>query len=176
LNATGSALVFATYLGGSGSDSGSGIAVDPQGNIYVTGTTSSANFPTVNALQPDLHGPADAFVTKLKPSGAALFYSTHWIGAGSGNSIAADASGSAYVTGSSTGDAFVAKIADTDVSRPLGIIARRTVIMAQISRLTLRLRQWHLNSTSMKLHSADFWVAPLALRHKLLSYNGLVNK
>src|ERR1017187_2354912 len=51
LNAAGSALVFATYLGGIGNDTAAGVALDPSGNIYVTGQTQSANFPTLNPLQ-----------------------------------------------------------------------------------------------------------------------------
>ncbi len=51
---TGSALVYSTYLGGSGDDGGYGIAVDSSGNAYVTGYTSSTNFPTANAFQATL--------------------------------------------------------------------------------------------------------------------------
>jgi hypothetical protein len=65
LNAAGTALVYATYLGGNGGDIGNGIAVDSQGNAYVTGDTQSTNFPTANALQPAYGGNADAFVAKI---------------------------------------------------------------------------------------------------------------
>ena len=102
LNPEGSALVYSTYLGGSNSDSGSGIAVDSAGNAYVTGTTSSPDFPTVNAFQPALRGTADAFVAKLNPAGSALVYSTYLGGSNSdsGSGIAVDNAGNAYVTGS----------------------------------------------------------------------------
>jgi hypothetical protein len=65
--ADGAALRYATYLGGSGGEFGSGIAVDKQGQAYVTGETSSSDFPTENALQPASVGgsPFDAFVTKI---------------------------------------------------------------------------------------------------------------
>ena len=56
LNPAGSALVYSTYLGGSGEDDGYGIAVDSAGNAYVTGYTQSTNFPTANALQSTLGG------------------------------------------------------------------------------------------------------------------------
>ena len=65
INLTGSALVYSTYLGGSGSDFGYGIAVDSSGNAYLTGFTSSSNFPTVNPFQPTNAGSPDAFVTKI---------------------------------------------------------------------------------------------------------------
>ncbi len=106
LNPTGSAPVYSTYIGGSGGDSGTGIAVDSAGNAYVTGGTNSANFPTtagafqttfVNAFDTD----TDAFVTKLDSTGSTLVYSTYLGGSSteSGAGIAVDASGSAYVTG-----------------------------------------------------------------------------
>src|SRR5439155_1012718 len=74
-----SALVYSTYLGGSKSDDGKGIAVDPAGNAYVTGDTDSSNFPTTaGAFQTTLGGDGgDAFVTKLNPAGSALIYSTY---------------------------------------------------------------------------------------------------
>lgn len=65
LNPTGSALVYATYLGGSGSDAGLGIAVDTEGNAYVTGNTDSSDFPTANALQPARRGSNDIFVARI---------------------------------------------------------------------------------------------------------------
>jgi len=102
LNPTGSALVYSTYLGGSGQDSGDGIAVDSSGNAYLTGHTNSPNFPTVSPLQPSYGGGGwDAFVTKLNPAGSALVYSTYLGGSGQdmGYSIAVDSAGSAYVTG-----------------------------------------------------------------------------
>jgi beta-propeller repeat-containing protein len=76
LNPEGSALVYSTYLGGSGFEYGYGIAVDEDGNAYVTGHTQSLDFPTKNPLQPALAGD-DLFVTKLNADGSALVYSTH---------------------------------------------------------------------------------------------------
>jgi hypothetical protein len=101
INPTGSALVYSTYLGGSGEDAGNGIAVDSAGNAYVTGLTRSINFPTMNPLQPTYRGRDDAFVTKLNPSGSALVYSTYLGGTkqDSGGAIAVDSLGNAYVTG-----------------------------------------------------------------------------
>ena len=119
LNATGSALIYSTFLGGGGSDDGFAIAVDPNCSIncsaYVTGETFSPNFPTTaGAFQTDLRGSEDAFVTKLDPTGSTLVYSTYLGGSlgGSGGdfeegfAIAVDAAGSAYVTGSTNSRNF----------------------------------------------------------------------
>jgi hypothetical protein len=108
LNPTGSALVYSTYLGGSGGDAGSSIAVDGSGNAYVTGLTASTNFPTMNPLQPANGGTYDAFVSKLNPAGSALVYSTYLGGNGSdfGRGIAVDGSGNAYVTGTTASTNF----------------------------------------------------------------------
>jgi len=95
-------LVYSTFLGGSSSDQGLGIAVDATGNAYVTGTTSSANFPTPVGFDTSFNSGQDVFVTKLNASGTALVYST-FIGGSSndqGFAIAVDSLGSAYVTGS----------------------------------------------------------------------------
>ncbi|HYS17149.1 MAG TPA: SBBP repeat-containing protein [Candidatus Binatia bacterium] len=106
LNPAGSALVYSTYLGGSGFDQGFGIAVDSTGNAYVTGVTTSTNFPTTaGAFQTATGGPADsqidAFVTKLNPTGSGLVYSTYLGGNGfdEGFGIAVDSTFNAYVTG-----------------------------------------------------------------------------
>ena len=78
IDATGSALVYSSYLGGSGADFGQGIAVDSSGNAYVTGSTQSTDFPVVaNALQPNINGSQNAFVTKVNFTGEALVYSTY---------------------------------------------------------------------------------------------------
>jgi len=109
LNAAGTALVYNTYLGGTGDDYGFGIAVDPTGNAYVTGRTTSTNFPTTaNAYQTTNHGNNDAFVSKLSATGAALMYSSYLGGANDddGYGIAADAAGDAYVTGLTTSTDF----------------------------------------------------------------------
>ena len=102
LNTTGTALVYSTYLGGSGDDGGNRIAIDISGIAYVTGFTDSGNFPhTSGAFQTSPQGGYDAFVTKLNAAGTALIYSTYLGGSGddAGFGIAADISGSAYITG-----------------------------------------------------------------------------
>ena len=78
LDATGSGLVYSTYLGGSDIDFGFGIAVDGAGSAYVTGYTASTNFPTTaGAAQTTNAGGFDAFVTKLDATGSGLVYSTY---------------------------------------------------------------------------------------------------
>jgi hypothetical protein len=127
LNPMGTALGYATYLGGSGrnytnssaatsnvADWGNAIAVDGSGNAYITGSAGSEDFPiTSGALQTNNVSPAgftNAFITKMNPTGTALVYSTYLGGTGSGsappgygdqgNAIALDSSGNAYVAGS----------------------------------------------------------------------------
>jgi hypothetical protein len=97
-------LIYSTFLGGSNYlDSGRSIAVDSEGNAYVTGSTTSAEFPTTtNAFQTNFESQnEDAFVTKINPDGSALVYSTY-LGNGTwnwGSGIAVDGSGNAYVVG-----------------------------------------------------------------------------
>ena len=100
LSADGSQAVYSTYLGGSNHDDGHGIAVDSSGNAYVTGYTQSSDFPTVNALYPNLWG-SDAFIFKLSSDGSQAVYSTYLGGheEDHGYGIAVDSSGNAYVTG-----------------------------------------------------------------------------
>jgi Beta-propeller repeat len=103
VNPAGSALVYAGYLGGSGEDSGRGIAVDGAGNAYVTGGTGSteATFPAT--VGPDLtfNGIGDVFVAKVNPAGSTLLYAGYIGGNGSdtGTCIAVDSAGNAYVSG-----------------------------------------------------------------------------
>ncbi len=140
--------VYATYLGGSGDDRGTGIGVNSMGAVYVTGFTSSTNFPTANPLQSTKGGGSDAFVTKLNDTGSALVYSTYLGGSANENSVstvtstnplALDSSGNAYITGYSAStnfptaspfqaanaggatDAFVAKISDATLSADFSV-------------------------------------------------------
>lgn len=101
LSAGGSFLLYSTYLGGSGDDRGNGIAVDASGKAYVTGFTSSSEFPKRNPDQPDLKGNSDAFVARLDMGANRLDYSTYLGGDGGdeGHAIAVDKAGDAYVAG-----------------------------------------------------------------------------
>ena len=95
-------LVYSTYLGAAGNDSGSSIDIDNNGNIYITGTTSSTAFPTQNPFHPSNAGLDDVFVTKLNPAGSSILYSTYVGGAGNDRSdglFVDRISGAAYVVG-----------------------------------------------------------------------------
>jgi hypothetical protein len=107
LDPTGAVLLASTYLGGGGTDTGYGIAVNSSG-IYVTGQTDSNNFPTVNAVQSTFAGINDAFLSKLAPDGSSLIYSTYLGGTQNdgGSAVALDSSGNAYVTGETSSKDF----------------------------------------------------------------------
>jgi hypothetical protein len=122
LASDGSALSYATYLGGSADDLGYGVALDPNGNAYVTGTSQSPDFPTtVGALQTSRGGFTNAFITKLSAAGS-IAYSTYLgppAGDTEGHAVAVDAAGSAYVTGMTRSQAFPTP-ADAPQRRPGG--------------------------------------------------------
>jgi hypothetical protein len=107
-------LDYSSYFGGDGADYGYAVATDSAGNVYFTGATNSANFPTVNAAQPVFGGGGvdcpsdlptrvcyDAFVTKINAAGNAILYSTYLGNPGDdeGRAIAVDSTGNAYITG-----------------------------------------------------------------------------
>src|SRR5262249_45979095 len=98
VNAAGTALLYATFLGGSGNDAAFHGRVDVAGSAYVVGSTNSTDFPTVNAFQTANAGGFDAFVTKLAPAGDGLIYSSYLGGSKteSGAAIAVDGAGNAY--------------------------------------------------------------------------------
>jgi hypothetical protein len=134
--ADGSHVVYATYLGGSGSDEARGIAVDGAGNAYVTGETESLDFPTRNPLQSrcvvnDRGGcSGEAFITKFSVDGSTVLYSTYLGGSGgdSGAAIAIDAAGNAYVAG------LTASL-DFPLARPLqpALAGKNNAFVAEIS-------------------------------------------
>src|SRR5205814_5204139 len=136
-NATGTALVYSTYLGGNSLGSGGGasaIAVDSSGNAWVTGSTTSTDFPvTANAFEPTLAANlphcqfqysscSDGFVTKLSAAGNSLAYSTYLGGSSylgdQGTGIAVDTSGNAYVTGTTTSCDFPTTTGAFDTAQP----------------------------------------------------------
>jgi hypothetical protein len=108
LSRDGSALALSTFLGGAFDDAANGIAIDPSGHAYVTGSTQSGDFPTTAGAFDTTLGFIDAFVTKLDRDGSTLAYSTFLGGAFNdiGNGIAANPSGEAYVTGATSSADF----------------------------------------------------------------------
>ena len=102
LNATGSALIYSTLIGGSGEDTGSDIAIDSSGNAFLMGGTLSSNYPaTTGAFDTSYNGSGDVFATKLNSTGSALIYSTFIGGSDfeNGLGIAVDAAGNVFLTG-----------------------------------------------------------------------------
>ncbi len=108
LNAAGTAIVYATYIGGRGDDRAAGIAVDSAGQAYVTGSTASANFPVAAAIRVTLGGSRNAFALKLNAVGNSLVYSTYLGGStyDVGTAIAVDGSGNAYIAGDTQSPSF----------------------------------------------------------------------
>ena len=107
------AIVYSTYLGGAGNDNATAVVADASGAAYLTGGTSSPNFPVANAFQPTLGGGQDAFAAKIGPAGNTLLYSTYLGGSGgsagapeTGNGIAVDSTGCAYIAGATSSSNF----------------------------------------------------------------------
>lgn len=167
INAAGNALVYSTYLGGTGGEVGFGITVDSSGNVYLAGATgSNTTLPTANAIQCVRAGGADAFVTKFNAAGSALVYSTY-LGGGAGDEargIGIDSAGNAYIAGktSSTnfptvnaiqstfggetapfGDAFLTKISDTTTGPASALAFTQTapIVQEDVASLTLTVQR-----------------------------------
>ncbi|WP_295578514.1 SBBP repeat-containing protein [uncultured Lamprocystis sp.] len=176
LSAAGATLVYATYLGGSGSDTGTGIAVDSAGHAYVTGWTYSIDFPTRDVLQPGSGGNGDAFVAKFSADGAALLYSTYLGGSngeGAGG-IAVNGLGNAYVTGSTgstdfptrkplrptyrgEGDVYIAKISEgksAPVMAPLRVLSLGDVSGDGIPDIAVVLKEGPAGDLSVRIMDA----------------------
>ena len=108
LNPAGSALVYSTYLGGQGFDTGNDLTVDSGGNAYIGGGTGSTDFPTTPGAFDTASDGNDAFVTKLNPAGSAALYSTALGGAASDsvNGIITDSAGNAWLAGNTSSSNF----------------------------------------------------------------------
>jgi hypothetical protein len=107
-NPSGSALLYSTYLGGTGDDEGWDIALDAPGNVYIAGFTSSTDFPTVNPIQSSNAGGYDTFLTKINATGSAIVFSTY-VGGGQNDTaqqLAVDVADRAYLTGNTSSTNF----------------------------------------------------------------------
>ncbi len=128
LTASGNALAYSTYLGGSSYDWASGIAVNAAGNAYVAGYSSSLNFPQVSAVQGAFNGLYDAFIAELNFAGNGLVFSTFYGGSGSdsANAIALDSNANIFVAGqtSSTDLTLVTPIQSANFAPATGWVLR----------------------------------------------------
>ncbi|HEY0373015.1 MAG TPA: IPT/TIG domain-containing protein [Thermoanaerobaculia bacterium] len=111
INAAGTAVLYSTYLGGTGDEYAAGLAVDGSGNAYVAGQTNSSTFPGVSGgsiQSSNAGGVYDAFLTKINAAGSAITYSTFLGGSGEDSSteVMVDGSGNAYVAGTTTSTTF----------------------------------------------------------------------
>ncbi len=101
--------IFSTYIGGTSEDIANAIAVDPQGNSYITGQTNSGNYPQVNnTFQHSQHGGFDAFITEISSDATHFVWSTFAGGSSDdfGYGIAVDAVGNTFVVGTTTSPDF----------------------------------------------------------------------
>ena len=116
-------LTYSTFFGGTGNDWAAGVALDSQNNIYITGATTSTDFPVQNAYTTVGNTNGMAFVSKFDPTGTTLLYSSYFGGSKDdyGTSIAADSSGNAYVTGRANSPDFpVQNGFQTSLANPSG--------------------------------------------------------
>lgn len=107
LDAAGSGLVYATYLGGAGA--GQGIAVDSAGNAWIAGYTYTASFPVTSTVQPVYSGSTDGFLIRLNATGSAMTFGSFFGGRGEdqATAVAVDSAGDAYITGYTSGQGFL---------------------------------------------------------------------
>ncbi len=135
-NATGNSLLYSTYIGGAGDDTGNAIALDSANSAYIAGESTSTNFPRQIAIQTLNAGGTDGFVAKLDPNGTTLIFSTYLGGAGGDTpqSIAVNANGDAYVTGrtSSTNFPTVSPFQSTNGGSGDGFIVKITGLNAYL--------------------------------------------
>ena len=137
LNAAGNGFVFSTFIGGSGRDAGTGVALDSFGNVYIVGITSSSDFPVANPVQSSYAGPlpangenfGDTAVVKLDSTGHPV-YSTYLGGSGydRATGIAVDGSGNAYITGGTSSSNFPVVNALTATVTPINSVGFLTEI------------------------------------------------
>ncbi len=137
-NPAGSALVYATLLGGSGIDLAEAIAVDTSGNAYIAGSTSSADFPvTPGAYATTASGGYDGFLVKLNANGSAAVYSTYIGGSGADHltGVAVDGNGIAYLTGDSLSQNFplTADAYDSQLAAPPGLALRAKNVLVMLN-------------------------------------------
>jgi len=102
LSLSGSSFIYSTYIGGSGHDAAGTAYVDPDGNVYLGGSTTSEDFPTFRAVQSHLAGETDGFLIKLDRAGTVIYWTCFGGTGGESAGAVADAAGNAYLTGSTS--------------------------------------------------------------------------
>lgn len=119
LSTNGTQLLASTYIGGQGDDVGNGIAVDDKGSVFISGTTSSLNFPTTaGSAQPSYRGSGDMFAAKLDDGLAAINYATYLGGTSTetNDAIAVDGTGAVYLAGTTLSNDYPTAVGSYDVS------------------------------------------------------------
>jgi hypothetical protein len=108
LDPTGTIVLSSSFIGGNGADEPRGLAIDANGNAYVSGVTRSTNFPIVGGVQNTLRGEADAFVLKISTTGGGVLFSTYLGGGGldEGTGISIDTARNVYVSGATRSTDF----------------------------------------------------------------------
>ena len=186
LNSTGTALLFSTIIGGSRDESGTSIAFDGNENVYITGWTTSTDFPTTPGAYKTTAYPGlleDVFIVKLNATGSSLLYGTYLGGSDRdfGNSIALDASGNIFIAGdtqssdfptvnglSGSGQAFAAKL-NPSLSGSAALLYSTLLVGASFPRLTASPNGMVYLTGSAGL---NFVVTPNAFQRALQGYNG----
>ena len=138
LNATGSALIYSTYLGGSGFDLGRNVGVDASGRAHIAGETDSVDLPTADPIQAALAGGRDVFVTVLDTAGSAPIFSTYLGGTGTDKrpGLTLDSSGAMYVSGQTNSTDFPTTATSVQPALAGGFDSFVTKIDAEIATAT----------------------------------------
>ena len=174
LTPDGSNLEWCSYLGGSGPDQGLGLALDQDNNVFVTGITSSLDFPTVDAPQPQIGGGQDAFVAKISADGQRLIYSTYLGGSLDewGSAVAVDSSGNSIATGFTSSVDFPVlnafQATNASVQNEWNTYIAKFSPAVEPPQLTIKpsgnnvLLTWTTNATGFSLETAEASVESLA--------------
>lgn len=161
LNPAGTALVYSTYLGGSGSENDENmgaIAVDANGQAYVAGMTCSTNFPVKSALQSTPGGRCDLFITKFTAAGSSVVYSTYLGGSDTDGmylgGMAVDAAGNAFVAGVTQSKDFPTTAGAFQTSPATDVTGSLNAIIAKLAAVS--------NASTASVSAASFAPAPVA--------------
>ncbi|MFB3895065.1 MAG: SBBP repeat-containing protein [bacterium] len=156
LNANGTALLYSTYLGGTGDDEGNSIAIDDSGNVYITGYTMSTDFPTTpDAYDTSYCWSSDVFVCKLNAMGTALLYSSYLGGINSeeNTGVKIDYFGNAYITGNTYYYPSSPNFPTTPFAFNTSLVAGSNVFVTKMSLNPY----FNINSEFTDSNDTNFW-------------------